>query len=162
MHVLFPSIQTFPNIIWSLVKLMRRSIGNNGKLLNSIMSFALRRTLWIFFRITFDYRQQLFSSWITDGNGFWTFSRIGSFVDNVFWCWTTALRWAYPSLRSFGVVHWVPEQLNIMAVTGACKLIDGCSLELCSATPSVASSGICHRNKVNSIACLYRDGLAMR
>ena len=43
----------------------------------------------------------------------------------------------------------------------ACKLIDGFSLELCSATPSVASSGICHRNKVNSIAC-YRDGLAMR
>ena len=36
----------------------------------------------------------------------------------------------------------------------ACKLIDGCSLELCSAsaTPSVASSGICHRNKVNPIA----------
>ena len=28
------------------------------------------------------------------------------------------------------------------AVTGACKLIDGCSLELCSATPTVASSGI--------------------
>ena len=28
-----------------------------------------------------------------------------------------------------------------------CKLIDGCSLELCSATPSVA----CHRNEVNSI-----------
>ena len=46
----------------------------------------------------------------------------------------------------FGVVHWVPEQLNIKAVTGACKLIDGCSLELYSAT-LVASSGICHRNK---------------
>ena len=56
------------------------------------------------------------------------------------------------SLHPFGVVHWVPEQLNIKAVTGACKLIDGCSLELCSATPSVVSSGICHRNKVNSIA----------
>ena len=41
----------------------------------------------------------------------------------------------------------VPEQLNIKAITGACKLIDGCSLELCSATPSVESSGICHRNK---------------
>ena len=35
----------------------------------------------------------------------------------------------------------VPEQLNIKAVTGACKLIDGCSLELCSATTSVATSG---------------------
>ena len=35
------------------------------------------------------------------------------------------------------VVHWVPEQLNINAVTEACKLIDGCSLVLCSATPSV-------------------------
>ena len=45
----------------------------------------------------------------------------------------------------------IPEQLNIKAVAGACILIDGCSLELCSATPSVASSGICHRNKVNSI-----------
>ena len=46
----------------------------------------------------------------------------------------------------------VPEQLNTKAVTGACKLIDGCSLELCSATPSVASSGICHRHGVNSVA----------
>ena len=40
----------------------------------------------------------------------------------------------------------------------ACKLIDGCSLALCSATGSVVSSGICHRNKVNSTAWLYRDG----
>ena len=60
--------------------------------------------------------------------------------------------------------HWVPEQLNIKAVTGACELIDGCSsLELCSAT---SVSGIiwhiCHRNKDNSIAWLYRDGLAIR
>ena len=51
-----------------------------------------------------------------------------------------------------GVAHWVPEQLNIKPVTGACKLIDGCSLDLCSATPSVVSSGICHGNKVNSTA----------
>ena len=29
------------------------------------------------------------------------------------------------------------------------RLIDGCSLALCSATVSVVSSGICHRNKVN-------------
>ena len=42
--------------------------------------------------------------------------------------------------------------MRMTTVTGACKLIDGCSLELCSATPSVASYGICHRNKVNSIA----------
>ena len=44
------------------------------------------------------------------------------------------------------------EQLNIKAVTGACTLIDGCSLALCSATVSVVSAGICHRNEVNSIA----------
>ena len=62
---------------------------------------------------------------------------------------------AYPSLHPSGV-HWVPEQLNIKAVTGACKLIDGCSLALCSTTVSVVSTGICHRNKVNSIAWLYR------
>ena len=49
-------------------------------------------------------------------------------------------------------IHWVPEQLNIKAVTGACNLIDGCSLALCSATVSVVSAGICHRNEVNSIA----------
>ena len=59
---------------------------------------------------------------------------------------------AYPSLHPSGLVHWVPEQLNIKAVTGACKLIDGCSLELCLSTPPVVSSGICHRNEVNSIA----------
>ena len=67
-----------------------------------------------------------------------------------------SLHRAYPSLHPFGVVHWVPEQLNIKAVTGACKLIDGCSLALCSATVSVVSTGICHRNEVNSIAWLYR------
>ena len=63
-----------------------------------------------------------------------------------------SLHRAYQSLHLFGVVHWVPEQLNITAVTGACKLIDGCSLALCSATVSVVSAGICHRNKVNSTA----------
>ena len=67
-----------------------------------------------------------------------------------------SLHRAYPSLHPLGVVHWVPEQLNIKAVTGACKLIDGCSLALCSTTVSVVSAGICHRNKVNSIAWLYR------
>ena len=45
----------------------------------------------------------------------------------------------------------VPEQLNIKAVTGSCKLIDSCNLALCSATVSVVSAGIRHRN-VNSIA----------
>ena len=35
------------------------------------------------------------------------------------------------------------------AVIGACKLIDGCSLVLCSTTASVVSAGICHRNEVN-------------
>ena len=62
-----------------------------------------------------------------------------------------SLHMAYPSFRPSGV-HWVPEQLNIKAVTGACKLIDGCSLMLCSATVSVVSAGIYHKNKVNSIA----------
>ena len=38
-----------------------------------------------------------------------------------------SLHRAYPSLHPSGVVHWVPEQLNIKAVAGACKLIDGCS-----------------------------------
>ena len=61
-----------------------------------------------------------------------------------------SLHRAYLSLHPLGVVHWVPEQLNIKAVTGACKLIDSCSLALCLATGSVVSSGICHRNKVNS------------
>ena len=63
-----------------------------------------------------------------------------------------SLHMAYPSLHPYGVVRWVPEQLNIKAVTWACKLIDGCSLALCSATVSVVSAGICHRNKVNSTA----------
>ena len=38
---------------------------------------------------------------------------------------------AYSSLliHPFGLVHWVPEQLNIKTVNGACKLIDGCSLK---------------------------------
>ena len=36
---------------------------------------------------------------------------------------------------------------NRKAVTGACELIGGCSLELCFAKPSVASSGIWGRKK---------------
>ena len=35
-------------------------------------------------------------------------------------------------------------------------MVDGYSLALCSTTVSVVSAGICHRNKVNSIAWLYR------
>ena len=50
----------------------------------------------------------------------------------------------------------VPEQWKMKAVTGACKLIDGCRPALCSTTVSVVSAGICPRNKVNSIAWLYR------
>ena len=39
----------------------------------------------------------------------------------------------------------------------ACTLTDGCSLKscMCSATPSVASSGICHRNK-SQLNCMQR------
>ena len=55
-------------------------------------------------------------------------------------------------LHPVEVVHWVPEQLDMKVVTGACEMIDGCSLELCLATLSVASFGICHRNEVNSIS----------
>ena len=44
-----------------------------------------------------------------------------------------SLHRAYPSFHPSGVVLWVPRQLNIKAVTGACKLNDGCSLALCSA-----------------------------
>ena len=62
-----------------------------------------------------------------------------------------------------GISHSsTPKNLNIKTVAGICKLIDGCSLALCSAKVSVISGGICHRNKVNSMAWLYRDGLAMR
>ena len=63
-----------------------------------------------------------------------------------------SLHRAYPSLHPSGVVHRVQEQLNIKAVTKACKLIDGCSLALCLNTVSVVSAGICHKNEVNSIA----------
>ena len=42
-----------------------------------------------------------------------------------------------PEPLSLRVVHWAPDQLNMKVVTGACILIDGSSLELCSATPSV-------------------------
>ena len=69
-----------------------------------------------------------------------------------------SLHRAYLSLHPSGVAHWVPEQLNIKAVTGAGKLIDGCSLVLRSVTVSVVSSRICHKNEVNSTVWLYRYG----
>ena len=70
-----------------------------------------------------------------------------------------SLHRAYPSLRPSGVVHWVPEQLNIKAVTGTCKLIDGCSLVLCSTTPSVVSYRLAYATEMKSIQLHdYRDG----
>ena len=65
---------------------------------------------------------------------------------------STAQAQGLPKPSSIRSSTSVPEQLNMKAVTGPCKLIDGCSLALCSATDSVVSAGICHRNKVNSIA----------
>ena len=40
----------------------------------------------------------------------------------------TARCWNHPNLSLFLSFENIPEQLNIKAVTGACKLIDGCSL----------------------------------
>ena len=68
-----------------------------------------------------------------------------------------SLHRAYPSLHPLRVVHWVPEQLNIKAVTehGNWLMVAA----LCCVRPHLQwSSGICHRNKVNSTAWLYRDG----
>ena len=53
-----------------------------------------------------------------------------------------SLQRAYPSLHPFGVVHWVSEQLNIKAVTGACKLIDGCRAVFGHNFCGIISSGI--------------------
>ena len=65
---------------------------------------------------------------------------------------------AYPSLHPFGVVYsGVPEQLNIKAVTGACMLIDGCSLKGC-VRPHLQWHNLAYATeiKVNSTAWLYR------
>ena len=64
---------------------------------------------------------------------------------------------AHPSLHPFGVVHWVPDQLNIKAVTRACKLIDGCSLKSC-VRPHLQWHHLAYAAeiKVNSTAWLYR------
>ena len=64
------------------------------------------------------------------------------------------------ALHPFGVVHWVPEQLNIKAVTGACKLIDGCSLKSC-VRPHLQWHHLAYATeiKVNSTAWLYRGPL---
>ena len=70
-----------------------------------------------------------------------------------------SLHKAYPSLHPSGVVHWVREQLNIKAVTGHASWLMVAAL--CCVRPQVqwpVSSGICHRNKVNSTAWLYHDG----
>ena len=55
----------------------------------------------------------------------------------------------------------IPEQLTIKAVTWACKLFDGCSLELCSATPSVASSFIWHIYSIEIKSIRLHDSIVM-
>ena len=75
-----------------------------------------------------------------------------------------SLFWRISDQRTFGSRFdgtSVPDQLNLKAVTWGTQIdwwYHGCSLELCSAIPSMATSGICHRN-VNSIVWLYRDGI---
>ena len=69
-----------------------------------------------------------------------------------------SLHRAYPLPSSLHGLTLGTRAADIKAVIGACKLTDGCSLALCSATVSVVSAGICHRNKVNSTTWLYRDG----
>ena len=65
--------------------------------------------------------------------------------------WITAQGLPEPSsLRGSTLGTRTAEHMK--AVTGACKLIDGCSLVLYSVTSSVVLAGICHRNKVNSTA----------
>ena len=83
-------------------------------------------------------------------------SLLTDFFQSVYECWPGKVN-KWPTKLGFTIKIRI-----IMEIWHPDKLIDGCSLELCSATPSVASSGICHRNKVNSIAWLYRDGLAIR
>ena len=66
---------------------------------------------------------------------------------------------AYLSLHPIGVIHGCQ---SIKAV-GTGKLIVGCSLKLCSATPSVASYGMCHRNNLSQLHdSIMTDGLTMR
>ena len=62
-----------------------------------------------------------------------------------------SLHRAHPGLLHSGVVHWVPEQLNIKAVNGACKLIDGCSLELFSAMPALQWHRLAYATEIKSI-----------
>ena len=60
---------------------------------------------------------------------------------NILWGFRSLHR-AYPSLYPSGIVHRVPEQLNMKAITRTCKLMNGCSLALCLATVSMVSAGI--------------------
>ena len=55
------------------------------------------------------------------------------------------LHMAYPSLHPSGVQG--TRAAEHKGCNWACKLTDGCSRKSCDATPSVTSSGICHRNK---------------
>ena len=74
-------------------------------------------------------------------------------------CKTRSLHGAYPSLHPSRESTSVPEQLNINVVTGACSWLMVAVSSCVQATLSEASCGICHRNKVHSIAWLYRGPL---
>ena len=87
--------------------------------------------------------------------GPWFRSRVGA---NILWVLIdcTGLSRAFiPSVWYIGT-RWAEHKGCIWCMQiHWCKFIDGCSLKLRSAIVSVASSGICHINKVNTIACLY-------
>ena len=73
----------------------------------------------------------------------WLKSRVGP----IFYKALLTAQEGLPELHPFRGSTSSPEQVNMKAVTGACKLIGGCSLELCFAKPPVASSGIWGRKK---------------
>ena len=89
-------------------------------------------------------------------SGFWTVDSSSSPSGCQYSMRLDRLHRAYPSLHPSGVVLGHQNSRTIKAVTGSCTLIDGCSLELYSTTPSAISSGISTKNKVNSMAWLYR------
>ena len=62
-----------------------------------------------------------------------------------------------PEPSSLRLVHWI--QLSIKAVTGACKLIDGCSLVLCSAIHQWYRLAYATEIAMNKLMTLWTSGV---
>ena len=83
-------------------------------------------------------------------------NKIGYFPISLYMIVVSRLTWAF--IPYFRVVNLGTRAAEHQGCNWDMQIIDGCSLELCVATLQWCHLALRHRNKLNSITWLFRDG----